>query len=206
MEVNDGLLAFGAEEEGAVGGVVHEEVFGEDGGAGGVAEEVEVGFLVGVGVGVVGAEAVAGEVSLGGSVEGGGEGTRKGCCHQARGRAHRRGHGHPRRLRGQERSTQRSGPEVFLPLLLCQLQHRREVRHHAGRGDVERCCGRRRALVFLPGLRTKTKIIPAFFSGGRIFLCPDGRMAWKFRGNFSELVNFCPPRNGHLGRLGYRER
>ena len=33
MEVNKGLLAFGAEEEGAVGGVVHEEVFGEDGGA-----------------------------------------------------------------------------------------------------------------------------------------------------------------------------
>ena len=33
MEVNKGLLAFFAEEEGAVGGVVHEEVFGEDGGA-----------------------------------------------------------------------------------------------------------------------------------------------------------------------------
>ena len=27
MEVNKGLLAFGAEEEGAVGGVVHEEIF-----------------------------------------------------------------------------------------------------------------------------------------------------------------------------------
>lgn len=27
MEVNEGLLAFGAEEEGAVGGVVHEEIF-----------------------------------------------------------------------------------------------------------------------------------------------------------------------------------
>jgi len=37
MEVNEGLLAFGAEEEGAVGRVVHEEVFGEDGGAAGVA-------------------------------------------------------------------------------------------------------------------------------------------------------------------------
>lgn len=42
MEVNKGLLAFFAEEEVAVGVVVHEEVFGEDGGAGGVAEEVEV--------------------------------------------------------------------------------------------------------------------------------------------------------------------
>ena len=30
MEVNEGLLAFGAEEEGAVGGGVHEEVFGQD--------------------------------------------------------------------------------------------------------------------------------------------------------------------------------
>ena len=28
MEVNKGLLAFLAEEEGAVGGVVHEEIFG----------------------------------------------------------------------------------------------------------------------------------------------------------------------------------
>ena len=36
------MLAFFAEEEVAVGVVVHEEVFGEDGGAGGVAEEVEV--------------------------------------------------------------------------------------------------------------------------------------------------------------------
>ena len=32
MEVNEGLLAFGAEEEGAVGGVAHEEIIGEDGG------------------------------------------------------------------------------------------------------------------------------------------------------------------------------
>ena len=32
MEVNEGLLAFGAEEEGVVGVGVHEEVFGEDGG------------------------------------------------------------------------------------------------------------------------------------------------------------------------------
>ena len=73
MEVNEGLLAFGAEEEGAVGVGVNEEVFGEDGGGGGVAEDVEVGFEVGVGVGVVGAEALAGEVGLGGGVEGGGD-------------------------------------------------------------------------------------------------------------------------------------
>ena len=30
MEVNEGLFAFGTEEEGAVGGVVHEEVFGAE--------------------------------------------------------------------------------------------------------------------------------------------------------------------------------
>ena len=74
VEVNKGLLAFFAEEEVAVGGVVHEEVFGEDGGADGVAEEVEGGFQVGVAVGVVRADAVAAEVGLGGGVEGGGEG------------------------------------------------------------------------------------------------------------------------------------
>lgn len=74
MEVNKRLLAFFAEEEVTVLGVVHEEVFGEDGRAGGMAEEVEVFLEVGVGVGVVGAEAVAGEVGLGGGVEGGGEG------------------------------------------------------------------------------------------------------------------------------------
>ena len=72
VEVDEGLLAFGTQEEVTVLVVVHEEVFGEDGGAGGVAEEVEV-FLE-VAVGVVGAEAHAGEVGLGGGVEGGGEG------------------------------------------------------------------------------------------------------------------------------------
>ena len=37
MKVNKRLLAFFAEEEGAVGGVVHEEVFGEDSGGRGMA-------------------------------------------------------------------------------------------------------------------------------------------------------------------------
>ena len=32
VKVNKGLLTFGAEEEGAVGGVAHEEIIGEDGG------------------------------------------------------------------------------------------------------------------------------------------------------------------------------
>ena len=79
MEVNKGLLAFFAEEEVTIGVIVHEEVFGEDGGAAGVAEEVEVFLEVGVGVGVVGAKAVAGEVGLGGGVEGGGS-ARAGRC------------------------------------------------------------------------------------------------------------------------------
>ena len=49
MEVNEGLLAFGAEEEGAVGGVVHEEVFGEDGGVEGGGEGIGIGIAAGTG-------------------------------------------------------------------------------------------------------------------------------------------------------------
>ena len=74
MKVNEGLLALRTQKEVAVFVVVHEEVFGEDGRAGGVAEEVEVFLEVGVGVGVVGAEEMAREVAPGGVVEGGGEG------------------------------------------------------------------------------------------------------------------------------------
>ena len=37
---------------------------------------------------------------------------------------------------------QRRDPEDLLPLLLRQLQHQRKVRHHAGRSQVGRCCGR----------------------------------------------------------------
>ncbi len=74
MKIDYCLLTFFAEEEGAVGWVVHEEVFGEDGGAGGMAEEVEVFLEVRVAVGVVGAEALAVEGCLGGLVEAGGEG------------------------------------------------------------------------------------------------------------------------------------
>ena len=37
MEVNKGLLAFFAEEEVTIGVIVHEEVFGEDGGLAGMA-------------------------------------------------------------------------------------------------------------------------------------------------------------------------
>ena len=42
MEVNEGLLAFGTEEKVAVVVIVHEEVFGKDGGAAGDADTVFV--------------------------------------------------------------------------------------------------------------------------------------------------------------------
>ena len=66
----------------------------------------------------------------------------QGRCHQDGGRAHRRCRRHPCRLRGQERNSERSCVEDLLPLLLRQLQHRREIRHHAGRDQV----GRRRVV------------------------------------------------------------
>ena len=83
VKVNKGSLAFFAEEEVTVLVVVHEEVFGEDGRAGGVAEEVEVGFEgggeglgLGVATGGVGAPAAGGEpaVATAGVVAAGGEG------------------------------------------------------------------------------------------------------------------------------------
>ena len=69
VEGDEGLLGVGGEEEVEVGLGVHEEVLGEDGGAAGVLEDVEGALEVGVGVGVVHAEAFAGEVELGGVVE-----------------------------------------------------------------------------------------------------------------------------------------
>ena len=33
-------------------------------------------------------------------------------------------------------------------------------------------------------------------------MCPGRRMAWEFRGNFREVVNFWPPRKGLQGGLG----
>ncbi len=56
MEVGDGSPALSGFEELEVLPVGVEAVFGEDGWAEGVAEEVEVFFVVGVAVGVVGAE------------------------------------------------------------------------------------------------------------------------------------------------------
>ena len=47
-------------------------------------------------------------------------------------------HRHPCRLRGQERRYQRCGSEYFLPLLLRQLLHRREVGRDAGGDHLDR--------------------------------------------------------------------
>lgn len=56
MQVDDGALAGVGFEDGEVVWIGVEAVFCEDGGAEGVAEEVKVFFVVGVAVGVVGAE------------------------------------------------------------------------------------------------------------------------------------------------------
>ena len=69
MKVNKRLLAFFAEEEAEVVEVVVEKVLAEGAGAEGVFEEGEVGFKVGVAVGVVFADLVAGKMEGGGLVE-----------------------------------------------------------------------------------------------------------------------------------------
>ena len=80
MEIDDGGFAFLGEEESVVGARVHEKVLYEYCGRQGVAEDVEVGFEVGVAVGVVGDEAFAGEVETGGFVEAGGQGVGPGVA------------------------------------------------------------------------------------------------------------------------------
>ena len=60
--VDDGLFAGSALEVLKIRMIIHEEVFCEDCGAEGVAEDVEVFFPVGVVVGVVCSDAFAGEV------------------------------------------------------------------------------------------------------------------------------------------------
>ena len=65
VQIDYGLATFGGEEEGAVFLVVHEEVLGEDSRAERVLEDVERLLEVGIAVGIVHAELVAGEVILG---------------------------------------------------------------------------------------------------------------------------------------------
>ena len=73
VEGDDGFLAFYGFQEGKVVGIVVEEILGEDGCCIGIPEEVELRFKVGVAVGVVGADALAGKMLPRGFVETGGQ-------------------------------------------------------------------------------------------------------------------------------------
>lgn len=73
MKIHDCFLSFFREQESAVFGVIHKEVFGEDCGAEGVAEDVEVSFEVGGSVCAVRSDFVTGQVFLGSFVKAGGE-------------------------------------------------------------------------------------------------------------------------------------
>lgn len=92
VEVDDGLSTFVRLKEFQRESIVHESIFREDGGAVGVAENVERGFEVGVTVGVVRADVMAGKMafccfvqvggqSVGFGVAGEGEGAPAGCVH-----------------------------------------------------------------------------------------------------------------------------
>lgn len=78
MKVNERLGAFCGLEEGDVVMVVHEEVFGEDGRASGMSEDVEVFLQVGISIGVVLSDAVTGQLDLCGFIEASGQGV--GLC------------------------------------------------------------------------------------------------------------------------------
>ena len=69
MQPHNRFLPLNRFQKGQVFPVVHEEVFGEDGGAAGVAEDVKVGFEVGIAIAVVLAEFVAGKIDGGGFIE-----------------------------------------------------------------------------------------------------------------------------------------
>ena len=73
MESDNGAFAFRGFEEGDVLGVVMEKVFAEGCRAEGASEDGEVLFEVGVAVGEVFPDFVAGKVEFGGLVEAGGE-------------------------------------------------------------------------------------------------------------------------------------
>ena len=69
MQPHNRFLPLNRFQKGQVFPVVHEEVFGEDGGAAGVAEDVKVGFEVGIAVARVLAEFVAGTMEDGGFIK-----------------------------------------------------------------------------------------------------------------------------------------
>ena len=69
MQPHNRFLPLNRFQKGQVFPIVHEKVFGEDGGTAGVAEDVKVGFEVGIAIAVVLAEFVAGKVEGGGFIE-----------------------------------------------------------------------------------------------------------------------------------------
>lgn len=69
MQPHNRFLPLNRFQKGQVFLVVHEEVFGDDGGTAGVAEDVKVGFEVGIAIAVVLAEFVAGKIEGGGFIE-----------------------------------------------------------------------------------------------------------------------------------------
>lgn len=73
VEGGGGFLAFVGFQEGEAEGGIHKSVFGKYAGGVGVFEDVEGRFQVGVSVGGVGAEFVAGKVLSGGFVQTGGQ-------------------------------------------------------------------------------------------------------------------------------------
>ena len=69
MQPHTRFLPLNRFQKGQVFPVVHEEVFSEDGGTAGVAEDVKVGFEVGIAVAAVLAEFVAGKMEDGGFIK-----------------------------------------------------------------------------------------------------------------------------------------
>lgn len=74
MQIDDSLLPVCGKKELIVAARIHEEVLHKDCRRERVAEDVEVGLQIRVAVGVVGAEALAGQVERGGFIEACGEG------------------------------------------------------------------------------------------------------------------------------------
>lgn len=69
MKGDNRPLSLNGFQKGQVIPIVHEEVFSEDGGTAGVAEDVKIGFEVGIAVAMVLAEFVAGKMEDGGFIK-----------------------------------------------------------------------------------------------------------------------------------------
>lgn len=74
VQVHDGLGAFCGLEEGYIVPIIHEEVLGQDSRAGGMPEDVEVFLKVGISVGIIFPDTMAGQLGLRSFIEAGGQG------------------------------------------------------------------------------------------------------------------------------------